>query len=281
MGEVWRCRHELLGRQGAMKVIRPDALGTTTDAAALIERFKREARAMSALESPHTVQIFDFGVTGDGTFYYVMELLEGCSLKALVDRSGPIDARRAIALLRQACASLAEAHHRGLVHRDIKPANIFCSRRAMRHDFVKVLDFGLVKIRAQQDVQLTAAGSAEGTPAYMPPEIIGGSASLDALSDVYSLGCVAYFMLTGALVFEGQTPMELVMAHVRDTPTPPSALSELPIPDDLEQVILQCLAKAPGGRPQSAQALDAALAGCKVPASSTWPQLSASTPEVY
>ncbi|MFN7980969.1 MAG: serine/threonine-protein kinase [Vicinamibacterales bacterium] len=263
MGEVWRASHRLFARTAAVKLIRPELMGVSTvqDSDALIRRFHREAEATAVLESPHTIRLFDFGVTEDRTFYYVMELLTGCDLESLVRRAGPVPAERVIFLLRQVCHSLAEAHAQGLVHRDITPRNIYVCRMGLDYDFVKVLDFGLVA--RSKAVHQTIAGhdrSTTGTPAFMAPEVILEEA-VDARADIYALGCVAYYLLTGELVFDGDTPMKMFMQHVQAEPIPPSLRSELPIPTALETLVLACLAKAPGARPQSiaelAQQLDA------------------------
>jgi serine/threonine protein kinase len=260
MGEVWRARHRLLARSAAIKLVRPEVLGARNDAESsiILRRFEREARATAALSSPHTIHVFDFGVTDDGTFYYVMELLIGRDLENLVREFGPVPADRAIFLLRQVCHSLADAHARGLVHRDIKPANIYVCRMGLEYDFAKVLDFGLVKERAQGaglQSLLTLEQTTTGTPAYMAPEIILGEADVDSRADVYALGCVAYFLLTGQLVFEGDTPMKMLLQHVHATPIPPSQRTELPIPRELDELVMACLAKDPRDRPQNAEEL--------------------------
>ena len=197
----------------------------------MLRRFEREAQATAALSSPHTIRVFDFGVTDDGTFYYVMELLAGRDLESLVREFGPVPADRAIYLLRQVCHSLADAHARGLVHRDIKPANIYVCRMGLDYDFVKVLDFGLVKFNDQQrdasTTLMTGAHTTTGTPAYMAPEIILGEGEVDRRADVYALGCVAYYLLTGQLVFEADTPMKMFLQHVQTPPVPPSQRTEL------------------------------------------------------
>ncbi len=253
MGEVWHGVHRHLSRDAAIKVIKPSAAGGDT-----VERFQREARATSALKSPHTIQLFDFGVAEDGTFFYAMELLEGCSLQELVDHHGPVCPERVIHLLKQACESLVEAHYRGLVHRDIKPANVFLCRLGMEVDFVKLLDFGLVKLdvsASRRGTTLTAEGVATGTPAFMPPEVVSGSATFDARSDLYALGCVAYWLLTGKLVFEADTPLEAIMAHIQQQPERPSLRTGLPICEELDQLVMDCLRKDPDERPQSAEDL--------------------------
>ncbi len=213
-----------------------------------MRRFEREAHATAALSSPHTIKVFDFGLTDDGAFYYVMELLAGRDLESLVREFGPVPADRAVFLLRQVCHSLADAHARGLVHRDIKPANIYVCRMGLEYDFVKVLDFGLVKVRHRSgDTQTLATieHGTTGTPAYMAPEIILGENDVDRRADVYALGCVAYYLLTGQLVFEADTPMKMFMQHVQATPLPPSQRTELPIPPALDDLVMSCLEKDP------------------------------------
>lgn len=265
MGQVWRARHRMLGRDAAIKVIRKDVLDAGhAEAELLLRRFEREARATSILKSQHTVQIHDFGITEDGTFYYVMELLDGIGLDTLVERFGPQPAARVAYILLQVCESLAEAHRSQLTHRDIKPGNILLCRHGLKRDFAKVVDFGLVKSTSGLggDVGATHAAAIVGTPAFMPPEVAESSTALDARSDLYALGCVAYWLLTGTLVFDERTPMAMVLAHVRSPVEPPSSRSELPIPADLERVVMACLSKDPAGRPQSAEALAALLRDC-------------------
>ena len=260
MGEVWRAEHRLLVRGAAVKLVRPELLGAgdAAEANTMLRRFELEAKATAALSSPHTIQIFDYGHTDDNTFYYVMELLMGRDLETLVRDFGPMPADRAVFLLRQVCHSLADAHARGLVHRDIKPANIYVCRMGLDYDFVKVLDFGLVKVRERsgpQQTLLTVEHRTTGTPAYMAPEVILGESDVDRRADVYALGCVAYYMLTGQLVFEADTPMKMLMAHLNVQPTPPSQRTELPIPRELDELILACLQKDPRRRPQHAEDL--------------------------
>jgi serine/threonine-protein kinase len=259
MGEVWRAQHRLLARCAAIKLVRPEVLGASTEADVklALRRFEREAQATAALSSPHTIRLFDFGVTNEGAFYYVMELLEGRDLQSLVTDFGPLPAERVVFLLRQVCHSLADAHARGLVHRDIKPANIYACRMGLEYDFVKVLDFGLVKFRQADVSQTLLSGdhATSGTPAYMAPEIILGAADVDRRADVYALGCVAYFLLTGQLVFDGDTPMKVLMQHIQSVPVPPSQRTEVPIPRELESLILACLEKDPEKRPQDAEQL--------------------------
>jgi len=264
MGEVWRARHRMLKRESAIKVIRRDVLASGDSGDALLRRFEREARATSALKSPHTIEIHDFGITEDGTFYYVMELLDALNLHDLVKRFGPLPASRVIYILLQACESLAEAHRAQLIHRDIKPANILLCRYGLKRDFVKVLDFGLVKNTSrvgEGTVGLTGA-AVVGTPAFMPPEVADPEDMLDARSDIYALGCVGYWLLSGQLVFDAAAPLQMVLAHVQTPPRPPSDRTEMPIPGELERVIMTCLSKAPDDRPQSAEALSLLLAEC-------------------
>jgi serine/threonine-protein kinase len=264
MGEVWSARHRLLARPAAIKLIRPQAAGGgRVDASSdLARRFEREAQTIARLRSPHTVDLFDFGVAEDGAFYYVMELLEGLDADTMVRRHGPVPPERAIHLLRQVCHSLSEAESCGLVHRDIKPANIFLCRYGEDCDFVKVLDFGLVKAldeSAGNDTVLTRENAVHGTPAFMAPEQVLGRDQLDGRADIYATGCVAYWLLTGDLVFSGDTPMEILMNHVHTPPSPPSRRSELPVPEELDRLVLSCLAKDPAERPQSARALSQRL----------------------
>jgi len=257
MGEVWLGRHHLLARSAAVKLVRPEVLGASTEAAAsvMLRRFEREAQATASLSSPHSIRLFDFGVTEDRTFYYVMELLAGRDLETLVREFGPLPADRVVWVLRQVCHSLAEAHARGLVHRDITPANIYLCRMGLDYDFVKVLDFGLVKFDAQREIEHTLMGGQHGTagtPAFMAPELIA-EGDVDARADVYSLGCVAYFLLTGELVYEADTAMKMFLQHLQAVPVPPSQRTELPIPADLDALVMACLSKEPSRRPRNAE----------------------------
>ncbi|MFL5493083.1 MAG: serine/threonine-protein kinase [Gemmatimonadales bacterium] len=260
MGEVWRARHRMLARPAAIKLIRP-SLAREGQAGASDEarqRFEREAQAIARLRSPHTVNLFDFGVADDGAFYYAMELLDGLDADTLVQRFGPVPAERAVHLLRQICHSLSEADSCGLVHRDIKPANIFVCRYGEDHDFVKVLDFGLVKALGdltEAGAGLTRETFVNGTPAFIAPEQALGASDLDGRVDIYATGCVAYWLLTGQLVFTAETPMGLVLHHAHTAPTPPSSRVPLPIPESLDRLVLACLAKDPADRPQSAKEL--------------------------
>jgi serine/threonine-protein kinase len=263
MGEVWRARHRMLARPAAIKLIRRslagDGQGAVSDQA--VRRFEREAQVIARLRSPHTVELFDFGVADDGVFYYVMELLDGLDADSLLRRHGPMPAERAIFLLRQVCHSLSEAESCGLVHRDIKPANIFVCRYGEEYDFVKVLDFGIVgAVRPAADGSSTETGEnqVQGTPAFMAPEQAMGT-DIDARADIYATGCLAYWLLTGQFVFSAETPMGHVMHHARTPPTPPSARTQRPIPAALDELVLSCLAKDPADRPQSARELSRRL----------------------
>ncbi len=264
MGEVYLATHRMLARPAAIKLIRPEALAGEdgTKAQVATARFRREAEAAARLKSPHTVQLYDFGVTDEGRLYLVMELLEGLDLDSLVRRDGPLTAARVVHILRQVCESLEEAHDAGLVHRDIKPANIHLGRVGREPDFVKVLDFGLVKSvegTGGDDPLATIAGMTLGTPAYMAPEMVQ-SETIDGRADLYSLGCVAYFLLTGQLVFQGDTAVQTMFMHIQQEPVPPSRRTDNPVPPALEQLILTCLAKEPDDRPASAADLAAGLA---------------------
>jgi serine/threonine-protein kinase len=271
MGEVYRAEHRMLARPAAIKVIRPDMLGTGLQRHVALERFKREAKAAAILRSPHTIDLYDFGVSSDGTFYYVMELLDGVSFEDLVTRFGPLPAARAASLVAQACDSLAEAHACGIIHRDLKPSNLFASRLGYTVDFVKVLDFGLVKFSSRaEDRQptLTMPDVATGTPAFMAPEVALGDRSADHRLDIYSLGCVLYWLLTGHLVFEEPNAVRQMQRHINDAPEPPSRRVELPIPPALDAAVLACLAKRPHERPATVVDLATRLAG--VPFDEPW-----------
>jgi serine/threonine-protein kinase len=255
MGEVWRAKHKLLARDAAIKLIRPDVLSASSGRAeaALLKRFEREARVTALLQSPNTVALYDFGESRDGTIYYVMELLNGIDLQTLVDRFGPLHSGRVQNTLIQVCESLEEAHRAGLVHRDVKPKNIFLSKLGLQYDFVKVLDFGLVRVPRHADMSsATLEGITAGTPAYIAPEVALGQAEIDGRADLYSLGCVAYFLLTGHTVFDEASPVAHAIAHVQAPVVRPSERTELPIPRDLEQIVMRLLEKKPEDRFQSA-----------------------------
>ena len=252
---------------GTIQVVAPDVggglrakIGVDRDPARAA--WAAQARATAALTSPHTIQLFDYGVSPNGTFYYVMELLRGLDLEAFVERFGPMPASRAAHLLRQACLSLDEAHNQGMIHRDVKPANIYLCRVGREHDFVKLLDFGLVKSvggEGPHEATLTAAHMAAGTPAFMAPEMATGESHVDGRADLYALGCVGYWLVTGFQVFDETNPMRLMLAHAHQPPQPPSRRSEVPIPSAFEDLVMACLRKNPADRPQTAEALGTAL----------------------
>jgi DNA-binding NtrC family response regulator len=269
MGEVWRAKHRLLARPAAVKLIRHDT-GSGGAGEQLVRRFQREAQVTAALRSPHTVQLYDFGVNDTGSFYYVMELLDGLDLDQMVKRFGPQPAERVIVFMRQACRSLAEAHDHGLVHRDIKPANLFVTRLGHEYDYVKVLDFGIVKDRpdASESTMLSGQGLLHGTPAFMAPEVVFTDRAVDGRADLYSLACTAYWAVTGQLVFEASSPAEMLVHHAQTRPSPPSHVSELPIPRELERIVMSCLEKDPPKRPASAIDLEEQLA--RVPVDEPW-----------
>jgi len=259
MGEVWRAEHDMLARPAALKLVRPELMrrsGVSSDALA---RFEREAQSTAALTSPHTVNLYDFGLTDEDVFYYAMELLVGLDLDALVRQHGPVPPARAVHFLAQACDSLAEAHAIGLVHRDIKPSNLFACRQGLAHDFIKVLDFGIVRPWTSGP-DPAAAGTQhgiEGTPGWIAPESLVSSDS-DPRSDLYAIGCVGYWLLTGRPVFTADDVATLFRRHREDVPEPPSARAA-DVPEALDAVILACLEKDPARRPPSAARLAAAL----------------------
>jgi Protein kinase domain len=267
MGEVWRAEHRLLARPAAIKLIRPEQLGATDPEGrrATLRRFEREAQATALLRSPHTIQLYDFGVSDVGVFYYVMELLDGFNLDTLVRRFGPLPWARVVHLLVQVCDSLAEAHEQGLIHCDIKPANIYVCRYGRTNDFVKVLDFGLVKSeREREPIHTTATGHGQflGTPSCMAPEQIDPDGLVDARTDIYGVGCVAYWLLTGTDVFCAPSALQVMAHHLHTLPTAPSACTDHPIPAALDRVVLACLEKNPQDRPQTADALARELTAC-------------------
>jgi eukaryotic-like serine/threonine-protein kinase len=260
MGEVYYAEHRLLRRPAAIKLIRADRAG---DAKNLL-RFEREVQITATLTHPNTVQVFDYGHAEDGTFYYVMEYLPGLTLDQLVKEHGPLPAARAVHFLRQICAALREAHAVGLIHRDIKPGNVMICARGGIPDIAKLLDFGLVLPlgSATADEKLTQEGAIAGTPAYMSPEQAGGQDLLDARSDIYSVGALAYFLITGQPPFAGRSWVKMLAAHLYETPEP---LTERcpDVPADLEAVALRCLAKNPADRFQDAASLESALVECQ------------------
>jgi serine/threonine-protein kinase len=268
MGEVWKASHQMLARRAAIKLVRPTTSSSFSRQADMwIERFRREANVIAGLQSPHTIYLYDFGVSRDGQFYYVMELLDGISLQTLVTSFGPQSPARVRSILLQICESLEEAHQQGLIHRDLKPSNVMLCKVALTHDFIKVLDFGLAKCAAcEEDGQLTQAGTTTGTPGYIAPEVALGEPGVDGRADVYALGCVAYYLLSGTLVFPDSNPMSMALKHVQAKPEPLSSRAELPVPADLERIVMSCLEKAPASRPASARELARALVACDLPA---------------
>jgi tRNA A-37 threonylcarbamoyl transferase component Bud32 len=266
MGEVYLAEHRMLKRRCAIKLIHPDQSGDPR----ILARFEREVRMTARLSHWNTVEIFDYGRTDDGTFFYVMEYLPGLSLEDLLERHGPLPAERVIHLLRQTCRGLREAHEVGLIHRDIKPGNVFAAQRGGLYDVVKLLDFGLVKPVGENPLaRLSHEGGITGTPLFMSPEQARGLNDLDARSDIYSLGAVAYALLTGRPPFDGTNAIDVMIAHVRDEPVWPSQL-EADVPADLERVILRCLAKSAEDRFQDVDSLEQALAECA--AADQWTQ---------
>lgn len=260
MGEVYLAEHMLLKRPCAIKLIRPEMAGNP----GTLARFEREVQATAQLTHWNTVEIYDYGRTEDGAFYYVMEYLPGMNLDQLVDEHGPMHVSRAIHFLRQTCAALSEAHLKGLVHRDIKPANIFAANRGGTYDVAKLLDFGLVRSRETDiDLRLTQEGRIAGSPLYMSPEQAMGEPS-DARSDLYTLGCVGYFLLTGRPPFNETNPAKLLLAHARDQPEPLRVhRPELPV--EIDRIIARCLAKSPGDRFQTVDELNDALGTVPAP----------------
>ncbi len=263
-GSVYRAHHSLMRRPVAVKLLDPARANEHS-----IARFEREVQLTCTLTHPNTIALYDYGRTPDGLFYYAMEFLEGLPLDKMVQKFGRLPEGRVIHILRQVCNSLAEAHAHGLVHRDIKPANIFLTERGGIPDFVKVLDFGIVKARnLEGQPELTGASATPGTPLYMSPEAIQHPDKVDARSDLYSLGCVGYYLLTGENVFSGATLGELLLQQVRAAPEKPSVRLHEPVSKDIELILLSCLAKKPEHRPASAEALEAALSKCG--AATTW-----------
>lgn len=259
MGEVFLAEHKLLKRPCAVKLIRPDRGADPRS----IARFQDEVRATARLTHPNTVEIYDYGVTDNGTFFYVMEYLPGMSLEEIVERTGPMPPSRVIHLLRQVCSALAEAHRQGMIHRDLKPGNIFAAERGGIHDFAKILDFGLVKSTdpVTRDVRHTLDGFAVGSPLYAAPEVAQAHGTLDGRTDIYSLGATAYYLLTGRPVFTGDSAFDIMVAHRKERPARPSELRG-DIPSDLEAVVLRCLAKSPDDRFADVEQLEAALSQC-------------------
>jgi serine/threonine-protein kinase len=254
-GDVWIARQDALGRDVALKVLKERG-GLDEDK---IRRFEREARAAASLTHPNTIRIFEFGASDDGVLFIAMELLEGLDVDSLVEVAGPLSPARAVKLVRQACASLAEAHVKKIVHRDIKPANFFVTHAGEEYDFIKLLDFGVARVVEANHPSLTETGILFGTPAYMSPEVCAGERA-STRSDIYSLGAVLYYMLTGTQLFPDRTFAETVMSHISKTPELPSVRLGHPIPEGLEVIVMKCLEKRREDRFRSVKELDEALA---------------------
>jgi hypothetical protein len=282
MGEVWRAEHRLLARQAAIKLIRPEVLHDPASVGEVQERFRREAQTLASMKSRHTIAIYDYGVTADDVLYYVMELLDGLDLESIVVKFGAQPAPRVIAMMIQACASLAEAHDAGLLHRDIKPPNLFACRAADEVDIIKLLDFGIVQAVNESPAdassmamtptgsRLTQMGAILGTPGFMPPEQILGL-PLDGRADLYALGCCAWWLLTGGELFSREDGDALLMRkHMHEAPPPLAGLVDGWVPPELEAVLRACLAKDLDERPRDARALADMLRAIPIPPERAW-----------
>ncbi|MFM2092136.1 MAG: Serine/threonine-protein kinase PknB, partial [Planctomycetota bacterium] len=274
MGEVWLAEHRLLARQAAIKRI--ISAGGDLASAEGRQRFLQEARITASLRCRNTIELYDYGVADDGGLYFAMELLDGCDLRELVRRSGPLPVGRMVHLMVQACRSLAEAHLRGLVHRDIKPENLYACRRADEVDILKVLDFGIATVseRRAGAAGITQAGYVQGTPATMAPEQACGE-QLDGRADIYALGCVMFILLTGEDPFQGSDAYGTIAAHLGEAPDAPSARSRRPLPAEVDRLVLACMAKERDGRPADAAVLAEALLALPVPDGEEWSQVRA------
>ena len=261
-GEVWKAQHLLLARPAAIKLMLPEGLQGPREAREkALARFTREAQVTAELSSPHTIRLYDFGIGADQSLYYVMELLQGANLQHFVYKHGAIEPRRAVHWLQQACHSLGEAHARGLIHRDVKPSNLFLCQLGRDLDVIKVMDFGLSRPGIEPaESHLTREGAILGTPGYMAPEQIFGL-PVGPATDLYALGCVAYWLLAGTEPFEADHPGPLLMMHAQSTPPPLSHKARQPIPPRLEALVMACLAKNPADRPSDADRLRADLMG--------------------
>ena len=258
MGIVYRASHAMMRRPTAVKLLHPEKAGVAS-----LARFEQEVQQTARLSHPNTIRIYDYGRTPDGVFYYAMELLDGASLEDVIERGGPQPPARVLRMMEMVAGGLAEAHALGIIHRDIKPANIFLCRQGGEFDIAKVLDFGLVKIVEEaRDANLTHEGVATGTPRYMSPEALAKPNQVDGRSDLYALGAVAYFMLTGVHVFDSPNIVQVCADHLHTDPIPPSERIGRELPGELEAVIMQCLAKKPDERPQTARELRQRLAAC-------------------
>jgi hypothetical protein len=259
MGEVYRARHGMMRRPSAIKLLRADRAGETN-----LRRFEREVQQTARLTHPNTITIFDYGRTQDGVFYYAMELLDGATLQRIVAVDGAQAAGRVVRILAMVCGALTEAHAIGLIHRDIKPANIMLCTQGGERDVVKLLDFGLVKeFEVDRGVELTGSSAVVGTPQYMAPESILKPASVDARTDIYSLGAVAYYLLAGVDVFDGKSVVEVCSQHLHQEPERLSARGVV-VPAELEAIVLACLEKDPAHRPESAAELRRRIEACTV-----------------
>ena len=258
MGVVYRAHHGMMRRPTAIKLLRPEKA-----IEANLKRFEREVQLTARLTHPHTITIFDYGRTPEGVFYYAMELLDGASLERVVAVAGRLPPARVLHVLYEVAGALVEAHESGLIHRDVKPANIILCRQGGLYDFPKVVDFGLVKdLEPSGDAALTHADVIAGTPLYIAPEAITSPESVGPQSDIYSLGAVGYFALTGQHVFQGRTLVEVCSHHLHTTPEPPSKRVDSPVPADLEALVLECLEKDPARRPAGARELRRRLSAC-------------------
>ncbi len=270
MGTVYEASHAFLARPTAIKVMIPHG----EDSGVALARFENEVRLSSSLSHPNTITIFDYGHCTNHTFYYAMEMLEGMDLQKLVEKFGPLPANRMVYLLKQACGSLIEAHDQGIIHRDIKPSNVFVTHRGGLYDFIKVLDFGLAKeFRKLSDTSLTQASSFVGTPRYIAPEMVHSKAQTDGRADIYMLGAVAYWGLTGHPPFEESNSLDLLVDHVKTVPKLPSEVSELTIPPEMDRIIMKCLEKNPEARFQNPKELFEALRALSFP--KPWDQAQA------
>lgn len=269
MGEVYLAEHQMMKRPCAIKLIKPDKAGDSR----VLARFEREVRSTAKLSHWNSIDIFDYGNTADGTFYYVMEYLPGHNIGELVENGGPLPPARMVYLMKQVCAALAEAHGMGLVHRDIKPANIFCAYRGGEFDVAKLLDFGLAKPTVKTgEVHLTQEGAITGSPLFMSPEQATGERDADGRSDIYSLGAVMFYMLAGRPPFMYEAAMKVIVAHVSEEP--PLVREFAPdAPLELEEIVIRCLEKDPDDRFQDVAALREALA--TVPLMDDWTHLMA------
>ena len=276
MGVVFEASHAFLARPTAIKVMGTEGENAKT----AIARFEKEVKLSSSLNHPNTITIFDYGHCANHTFYYAMEMLEGMDLQKLIEKYGPLPSSRAVFIFKQVCGSLAEAHSKGIIHRDLKPSNVFITQRGGLYDFVKVLDFGLAKEfrKAHEEAEasqtgLTQAGALLGTPRYIAPESVHSQGQVDGRTDIYMLGAVAYWFLTGHPPFESTSSVDLLVDHVKTIPRRPSQISEIPIPDGMDSIVMKRLEKSPDDRFQTAGELAEALD--PIPGLKPWTQQDA------